>query len=110
MTPFGLYTALHFDFTAVHIEMWALLLFYALAASVWTVWLWMTGLKSVPASRAGVFTVMLPISAALVGVLVLGETLSGLQEIGKRRVGKECVSTCRSRWSPYHKKKKLCTT
>src|SRR3546814_18141695 len=22
------------------------------------------------------------------------------------RVGKECVRTCRSRWSPYHKKKK----
>src|SRR3546814_1469783 len=21
---------------------------------------------------------------------------------GERRVGKECVSTCRSRWSPYH--------
>src|SRR3546814_4031178 len=24
----------------------------------------------------------------------------------ERRVGKECVSKCRSRWSPYHKKKK----
>src|SRR3546814_11906708 len=24
----------------------------------------------------------------------------------ERRVGKECVSTCRSRWSPYHSKKK----
>src|SRR3546814_13519189 len=23
-------------------------------------------------------------------------------KIGERRVGKECVSTCRSRWSPYH--------
>src|SRR3546814_17864833 len=23
----------------------------------------------------------------------------------ERRVGKECVSTCRSWWSPYHKKK-----
>src|SRR3546814_16414268 len=23
----------------------------------------------------------------------------------ERRVGKECVSTCRSRWSPFHKKK-----
>src|SRR3546814_7388521 len=23
----------------------------------------------------------------------------------ERRVGTECVSTCRSRWSPYHKKK-----
>src|SRR3546814_20524536 len=24
----------------------------------------------------------------------------------ERRVGKECVSTCSARWSPYHKKKK----
>src|SRR3546814_21011099 len=24
----------------------------------------------------------------------------------ERRVGTECVSTCRSRWSPYHSKKK----
>src|SRR3546814_20480660 len=24
----------------------------------------------------------------------------------ERRVGKECVSTCRSRWSPYHETKK----
>src|SRR3546814_20966103 len=24
----------------------------------------------------------------------------------ERRVGTECVSTCRSRWAPYHKKKK----
>src|SRR3546814_17447871 len=24
---------------------------------------------------------------------------------GERRVGKECVSTCRSRWSPHHTKK-----
>src|SRR3546814_11136649 len=23
----------------------------------------------------------------------------------ERRVGNECVSTCRARWSPYHKKK-----
>src|SRR3546814_14550809 len=25
----------------------------------------------------------------------------------ERRVGKACVSTCRSRWSPYHYKKNL---
>src|SRR3546814_11460304 len=25
----------------------------------------------------------------------------------ERRVGKECVSTCRSRWSPYHIKKNM---
>jgi len=76
MTPLGLFAAWSFDFHTVGMNIWLLLVFYALAASVWTVWLWMTGLKSVPAARAGVFTVMLPVSAALVGVLVLGETLT----------------------------------
>jgi drug/metabolite transporter (DMT)-like permease len=79
MTPMGLYMALKFDFGAIAVTTWVLLVFYALAASVWTVWLWMTGLKSVPAAKAGVFTVMLPISAALVGVFALGETLRGAQ-------------------------------
>lgn len=79
MTPLGLYAAWRFDFGGVATGSWVLLVFYALAASVWTVWLWMTGLKTVPAARAGVFTVMLPISAALVGVLVLGESLTGIQ-------------------------------
>jgi drug/metabolite transporter (DMT)-like permease len=79
MTPFGLYAALSFDFGSVAAGTWLLLVFYALAASVWTVWLWMSGLKTVAAARAGVFTVMLPISAALVGVVGLGERLSGMQ-------------------------------
>jgi drug/metabolite transporter (DMT)-like permease len=79
MTPMGIYTALHFDFAAVHGSSWLLLVFYALAASVWTVWLWMTGTKNVPAAHAGVFTVLLPIATALVGVLLLGEQLSYMQ-------------------------------
>lgn len=79
VTPLGLWAALRFDFAGVAPGIWLLLLFYALAASVWTVWLWMTGLKGVPAAQAGVFTVMLPVSAALVGVFVLGEPLGGTQ-------------------------------
>lgn len=78
-TPFGLWFALSFDFGAVPLPFWGFLVLYALAASIWTVWLWMTGLRSVPASQAGVFTVMLPVSAALVGVLALGEKLSAMQ-------------------------------
>lgn len=78
-TPFGLYLALDFDFAAVGWGTWMLLLFYALAACMWTVWLWMTGLKTVPAAQGGVFSVMLPVSAALVGVLLLGESLNGMQ-------------------------------
>src|SRR3546814_18026221 len=30
----------------------------------------------------------------------------GLLRSEERSVGKECVSTCRARWSPYHYKKK----
>src|SRR3546814_15047988 len=32
--------------------------------------------------------------------LKAGDTMAGRSE--ERRVGKECVSTCRSRWWPYH--------
>src|SRR3546814_18065985 len=50
----------------------------------------------------------------IVGVTVRGRyrpcssVRSGAQMVRseERRVGKACVSTCRSRWSPYHKKKK----
>src|SRR3546814_12147416 len=55
----------------------------------------------------------IPLNQAEAGIDVLGE---GAQKIvddaraahdaylrsEERRVGKECVSTCRSRWSPYH--------
>src|SRR3546814_9734321 len=30
------------------------------------------------------------------------QLLAGDPRSEERRVGKECVSTCRSRWSPYH--------
>src|SRR3546814_15774879 len=30
------------------------------------------------------------------------ELIEVVQRSEERRVGKECVSTCRSRWSPYH--------
>jgi drug/metabolite transporter (DMT)-like permease len=73
VTPLGLWQALRFDFSVVRADTWGLLVFYALAASVATVWLWMKGLAQVPAPQAGVFTVLLPITAAAVGVLFLGE-------------------------------------
>src|SRR3546814_3291920 len=31
-----------------------------------------------------------------------GGTVVHINRSEERRVGKECVSTCRSRWSPYH--------
>jgi drug/metabolite transporter (DMT)-like permease len=79
VTPLGLWQALSFDFSVVGDGTWGLLVFYALAASMVTVWLWMTGLRQVPAAQAGVFTVMLPLAAAAVGVGLLGEHVSSAQ-------------------------------
>ena len=76
VTPFGIYAAWSFNFAAVSVSIWGGLVLYALAASMWTVWLWMTGLKTVPAAKAGVFTVFLPITSALVGVIFLGEAFT----------------------------------
>jgi drug/metabolite transporter (DMT)-like permease len=78
VTPFGIWQALSFDFSAVALPTWGLLVFYAIAASMVTVWLWMQGLRHVPSSRAGVFTVLLPVSAALVGIVVLGESFGAV--------------------------------
>src|SRR3546814_16754887 len=71
-----------------------------------------------PASgRERVFRLTDPLPAALIFVAHLPRLVEPRIGIGRRcgygcgrseerRVGKECVSTCRSRWSQYHKKKK----
>src|SRR3546814_19475377 len=51
--------------------------------------------------------------AAQVGMVAAGHPGAGRALAARseeRRAGKECVSTCRSRWSPYHLKKKNCNT
>src|SRR3546814_13425625 len=45
-----------------------------------------------------------PPPSALDQSTTLIEILVGPERSEERRVGKECVSTCRSRWAPYHSK------
>src|SRR3546814_18021053 len=48
----------------------------------------------------------------LLGEVRVLDPRTRIREVGdirrseERRVGKECVSTCRSRWAPYHETKK----
>src|SRR3546814_19808714 len=37
---------------------------------------------------------------------IAGDGVGQTRRSEERRVGKECVSTCRSRWSPFHSQKK----
>src|SRR3546814_11332784 len=59
--------------------------------------------REAPRELAGLAVVLL----ALLGGEPAHQGPVGLQRSEERRVGKECVSTCRSRWSPYHSKKKI---
>jgi len=78
ITPFGLWQLQQVDLGALGASTWGLLVFYSIAASLIAVWLWMTGLKHLPANQAGVFTVALPIAAAIVGVAAFGEAFTPL--------------------------------
>ena len=79
VTPLALWQLPGFAWNFIPKQSYVLLVVYAISASVLTVWLWMTGLKRVPASSAGVFTVFLPVSAATVGVMFLGEQFTAAQ-------------------------------
>ncbi|MBC8119728.1 MAG: DMT family transporter [Burkholderiaceae bacterium] len=79
IAPLGIWQLTAFDSNTVTASLALLLIFYSLAASLFAVWMWVAGLKHVAASRAGVFTVALPIAATLIGVFFLGESFTWLQ-------------------------------
>lgn len=80
VAPLAIWQGMSFDFGAPRALDWGLLVYYAATASVVTVWLWMAGLRRLPAAQAGVFMVFLPISTALIG-LALGESMSATQAL-----------------------------
>src|SRR3546814_13632945 len=66
------------------------------------------GLSSgvIPLRKVARYTIVVQAHAGIDQTLFC--KLDGVDQIGRseeRRVGKECVSTCRSRWSTYHEKK-----
>lgn len=67
-TPLALPQLAWVDWAAISWERWLLMVFYAVAASQIAPWLWFNGLKWIPANRAGVMTVALPLTAAVIGV------------------------------------------
>lgn len=73
MLPFGAGTLAHFEFRAVPLSIWTLVLWYGLSASIFSFWLWMKGIRHVPGSLAGVFSAVLPVAAAIYGITFLGE-------------------------------------
>ncbi|MFP3391703.1 DMT family transporter [Brevibacillus sp. SIMBA_040] len=80
--PFAIWEGLRFEWGSVPAGVWGLILYYAITASVLSFFLWYKGVAKVEASKAGLFTGMMPISAALVAILFLNEIFSWMHAIG----------------------------
>lgn len=72
-TPPALTQIRQVDWGAISWSMWLLMVFYASAASQIAPWLWFNGLHHIPANRAGILTVTLPLTTAFIGVWLFHE-------------------------------------
>ena len=80
----------------------ALLGFHAMTASVLSLVLWFSGMRRVPASLAGVFSVLLPATAASLAVVVLGERFTAALAAGfALMLGSILLATWPSRRAPH---------
>lgn len=73
MLPLGVSALFAFDYAGTPVSIWALVLWYGLSASIFSFWLWMKGIRHVPGSLAGVFSAVLPVAAAVYGIVFLDE-------------------------------------
>ena len=71
-----------FDVALVPLAVWGLMVWYVLAASVFSLLLWYRGLPHIDTSLAGLATAALPLAALTVSVLGLGEHLNRHEDIG----------------------------
>lgn len=80
--PLGLAEAASFDFSSVGLAGWVPILHYGVFVTALGYLLWFGGLSRVPASTAGVFAGVLPVSAVLLSYVVLGEPFAWVHLVG----------------------------
>ncbi|QJB56385.1 DMT family transporter [Pseudodesulfovibrio sp. zrk46] len=80
--PVGLYELTTTDLAAVSTTGWLTVVYYGLGITVLAYLFWFAGITKVPASTAGVFTAVMPVSALILSALILGEPIGWAQLTG----------------------------
>jgi drug/metabolite transporter (DMT)-like permease len=80
--PFMAHEAAGFDFSSVPAHGWLALVYFGIGLNVVAFVLWFHGVARVPASTAGVFTGLLPVSAVALSYVVLREPFEWTHLIG----------------------------
>jgi drug/metabolite transporter (DMT)-like permease len=80
--PLALWDLRGFDPGSVPLSAWIAVLYLAAVVTVIAFVLWFKGLATIPASTAGAFTGMIPVTAVISAGLILGETVGPLHIAG----------------------------
>lgn len=78
--PVGVYELFTTDLSVVSLTGWLTVVYYGAFVTVLAYFFWFAGITRVPASTAGVFTSVMPVSALVLSVIVLGEPV-GFEQI-----------------------------
>jgi drug/metabolite transporter (DMT)-like permease len=79
---FAISQAISFNFSAIPLNTWIIVIYYGVVGTASGYLLWYQGLAHISASTAGVFTGIVPISAVVLSYIVLGEPFSWVHVIG----------------------------
>ncbi len=80
--PVGAYEACSTDFSAISMIGWLTVAYYGVFITVFAYLFWFAGITKVPASTAGIFTAVMPVSALVLSALVLAEPIGWPQLVG----------------------------
>lgn len=80
--PFGFYEALHFNFSILAPAAWIPIAYFGVVGTVGGYLLWYRGMSKVPASTAGAFFGLLPVSSVVLSYIVLKEPLTWSHLLG----------------------------
>lgn len=80
--PVGIYEMTTANLTMVTATGWLTVIYYGAVVTVLAYLFWFAGITKVPASTAGVFTAVMPVSALVLSVMVLGEPVGWAQLAG----------------------------
>jgi drug/metabolite transporter (DMT)-like permease len=95
--PFAVHDLRSFDPASVPPVEWVPIVYYGLAVTVLAFVLWFRGLAALPASTAGAFTGVLPVSAVVLSAAVLGEAVRVAHVVGVACVLAGIASSVRRR-------------
>jgi drug/metabolite transporter (DMT)-like permease len=82
LLPFALLDLRGFPLSAINPAGWAAVIYYGAFATVIAYILWGHGALLIPASRTGMATAAMPVSALILSAAVLGERLGALSIVG----------------------------